>query len=155
MRIRNQRLLTIKNILSSDTITNQEELMNRLREEGFIMTQATLSRDLKHIGAGKIPDNKKGYIYILYDSEPADKIRQEPNSFPVNGYLSLEFANHLAVMKVLPGFASSIASAIDQIGSQEILGTVAGDDTILIIPRDEVSYDEVRNVLVNIIPEIK
>jgi transcriptional regulator of arginine metabolism len=155
MRIRNKRLQTIRNILSSDSITNQEELMSRLKEEGYIMTQATLSRDLKHIGAGKIPDNKRGYIYILSGSEYADKTIQEPNSFPVNGYLSLEFANHLGVMKVLPGFASSIASAIDQIGSREILGTVAGDDTILIIPRDEVSYDEVRNVLINIIPELK
>lgn len=147
--------MTIRNILGKDRITSQEELMNRLKNEGFLMTQATLSRDLKYLGAGKMPDNEKGYIYIISGNGQTDQGRQAPAGFPVNGYLSLEFANHMGVMKVLPGFASSIASAIDKINSREILGTVAGDDTILIIPRDGISYEEVRNVLAEVIPELK
>jgi transcriptional regulator of arginine metabolism len=155
MRVRNHRLLTIRNILSKNRITNQEELIKRLREEGYNLTQATLSRDLKYLGAGKVPDSNKEYIYILSGNEPTESGGQVQNKFPVNGYVSLEFAHNMGVMKVLPGFASSIASAIDQIDSQEILGTIAGDDTILIIPREGILPHEVRKVLVSIIPELK
>jgi transcriptional regulator of arginine metabolism len=155
MRSRGQRLMTIRNILGQDRITTQEDLMNRLKTEGFIMTQATLSRDLKYLGAGKMPDNEKGYIYKISGEGQTDQTGQVPVNFPVNGYLSLEFANHLGVMKVLPGFASSIASSIDQINSREILGTVAGDDTILIVPREGISYEAVWNVLAGVIPKLK
>jgi transcriptional regulator of arginine metabolism len=155
MKSKNNRLTAIRSILGKERINTQEELIYRLKAEGFMLTQATLSRDLKYLGAGKIPDSEKGYIYILSGEGHGDQDRYMVANFPVNGYLSLEFANNLGVMKVLPGFAGSIASSIDHINSREIVGTIAGDDTILIIPREGISYEVIRNILAGVIPELK
>ncbi len=155
MKTKTQRLLKIRSIINRDKISNQEELMRRLKKEGYELTQATLSRDLKLLGAGKIPDIQHGYVYILPDSENHDVPRMTADNFPLNGYLSIDFANHLAVMKVLPGYASSIAAAIDDMESWELMGTIAGDDTILIIPREGITKDNIISVLVKIIPGVK
>jgi len=155
MKTRTQRLLTIRHIINSDKVSNQEELMKRLKKEGYNLTQATLSRDLKLLRAGKIPDKQHGYVYVLPDSENHEAVRNAPDSFPLNGYLSIDFANHLAVMKVLPGYASSIAAAIDDMDSWELMGTIAGDDTILIIPREGITDENVIDVLAQIIPGVK
>ena len=154
MRNRLQRLLTIRNIITQNKIANQEELMRRLKKEGFELTQATLSRDLKVLRAGKIPDTRNGYVYVLPEGEHPEAQKTAPDSFPLNGFLSLDFANHLAVMKVLPGYASSIAAAIDDMESWELMGTIAGDDTILIIPREGISNENVINLLARIIPGV-
>ena len=154
MKTRTQRLLAIRNIINQESISTQEELMSMLKTEGFELTQATLSRDLKFVRAGKIPDHKIGYIYVLQGTENTEQVRTAIEKFPLNGFISIEFANHLGVMKVLPGYAGSIASTIDNIDPWEILGTIAGDDTILLIPRDGISSDDVLNVLDKIIPGV-
>ena len=155
MMTKTQRLLAIRSIINNDKISNQEELMNRLKNGGYELTQATLSRDLKLLRAGKIPDNQHGYVYMLPDSDNNDVPRIGVDSFPLNGYLSIDFANHLAVMKVLPGYASSIAAAIDDLESWELMGTIAGDDTILIIPKEGITNDNILNVLAKILPGVK
>jgi len=129
--------------------------MRCLKIEGYELTQATLSRDLKLLRAGKIPDYQHGYVYVLPDSENHDVPRNASDSFPLNGYLSIDFAYHLAVMKVLPGYASSIAAAIDNLETWELMGTIAGDDTILIIPREGITNDNIIDVLARIVPGIK
>ena len=155
MKTKTQRLLLIRSIINKNKISNQEELMRRLNKEGYELTQATLSRDLKLLRAGKIPDNQHGYLYVLPDSENHDIVRNVSDSFPLNGYLSIDFANHLAVMKVLPGYASSIAAAIDDMDAWELMGTIAGDDTILVIPREGITNANIINVLAKIIPGVK
>ena len=65
MKTRTQRLLTIRKIIEGEAISNQDELLKKLEQEGFELTQATLSRDLKFLQAGKRPDKKRGYVYIL------------------------------------------------------------------------------------------
>jgi transcriptional regulator of arginine metabolism len=74
---------------------------------------------------------------------------------PVTGFLSIEFSGNFAVIKTVPGYASSIASRIDKDDYFEILATIAGDDTILVIPREGVNKNDVLNVLAMIMPEIK
>lgn len=154
MKTKAQRILAIRNILVKQRISSQEELLDQLKKKGFHLTQATLSRDLKIIRAGRIPDNEKGYVYFI----PSSRIEQEnilaKENFPVNGFLSIDFAWHLGVIRTMPGYANSIASAIDRMGSYNILGTVAGDDTILLIPREGFSRSDIMNELARLIPEL-
>lgn len=151
MKTRTQRLLTIRKIIEGEAISNQEELLKKLDHAGFELTQATLSRDLKFLQAGKRPDKKRGYVYILpgNDSEPgqAQGSVEVNGSFPLNGFVSIDFAHHMALIRTLPGYANSIAYRIDELDAFEILGTIAGDDTILLIPREGVSREDVKNVL--------
>lgn len=156
MKTRTQRLLTIRKIIEGENISNQEELLIKLDEAGFELTQATLSRDLKFLQAGKRPDKEKGYVYILPGNDTAAGSTQETmqvnGSFPLNGFVSMDFAHHMAVIRTLPGYANSIAYMIDEMDAFEILGTIAGDDTILLIPREGVSREDVKNVLAVLFP---
>jgi transcriptional regulator of arginine metabolism len=151
MKTRTQRLLTIRRIIQGEAISNQDELLQRLDKAGFELTQATLSRDLKFLQAGKRPDKERGYVYMLPGNTPEPplpgKSPGDRRDFPLNGFVSLDFAHQMAVIRTLPGYANSIAYTIDEMDAFEILGTIAGDDTILIIPREGISREDVRNVL--------
>jgi transcriptional regulator of arginine metabolism len=150
---RTERLLAIKDLITSEKISSQEELLRLLQEKGLSYTQATLSRDLKFLKVNKISDNEKGYIYQLPEQHfPGNDIAE---SYAAKGFTSIQFANNLGIIKTIPGYASSIASLIDKSNPFEIAGTIAGDDTILIIPHDNVSEKDVINALVLIIPELK
>lgn len=150
---RTERLLAIKDLIVNSKISSQEELLGLLQERGLTYTQATLSRDLKFLKVNKISDAEKGYIYELPDQHVISNDVAE--SYAAQGFVSLQFANQLCVIKTLPGYASSIASLIDRSTPFEIVGTIAGDDTILIIPHDNVSESDIVNTLVMIIPELK
>jgi transcriptional regulator of arginine metabolism len=154
MKTRTQRLLAVKRIIENQKISSQEELLEMLVKGGFQLTQATLSRDLKFLRAAKIADTSRGYVYFLpsQESEQANLLSGE--NFPLNGFISIEFAWHLGVIRTLPGYASSIASAIDKMGDYQVIGTIAGDDTILIIPREGATKENVINMLARLMPEI-
>lgn len=152
MKTRTQRLLAIRKIIEGESISNQDELLKKLDRAGFELTQATLSRDLKFLQAGKRPDKEKGYVYALPGNDNNPAAREGNVNFPPNGFLSIEFAWNLAVIRTMPGYANSIAVAIDGMNAFEILGTVAGDDTILVIPREGISREDVMNVLAVILP---
>ncbi len=150
---RTERLLTIKELISSLKISSQEELLGLLEERGLTYTQATLSRDLKFLKVNKIADPEKGYIYELPEQHVV--MSDVAESYAAQGFISIKFANNLGVIKTMPGYAPSIASMIDKSNPFEIVGTIAGDDTILIIPHDNVSERDVLNTLILIIPELK
>ena len=151
---RTERLLVIKELIGKQKIASQEELLSLLLERGFNYTQATLSRDLKFLKVNKISDPEKGYIYELPDQH-MHYSNEIAESYAAQGFLSIQFSNNLGVIKTLPGYASSIAALIDNSDPIEILGTIAGDDTILIIPNEKVASQDIINVLVLIIPELK
>lgn len=146
------RLTIIQKILSEEKISNQDELLGRLQEKGFELTQATVSRDLKLLQAGKRPDPEKGSIFYL----PQQQAEQGPESFGSQllaaGMRSIQFANSLCVIKTTPGYANSIAVHIDQAARYEILGTIAGDDTILLIPGQDITPPELKRALQLIFP---
>ena len=152
MKTRIQRLKAIRRIIEKNAIGNQEDLLDKLEGAGFELTQATLSRDLKFLQVGKVPDKKKGYIYVLPGNTKEKEPELKKSNFPINGFISIEFAWNIAVIKTRPGYANSIASAIDNLNAFEILGTVAGDDTILLIPRDGIKREDVKNVLSDLLP---
>jgi transcriptional regulator of arginine metabolism len=145
MKDRNDRLMAIRRLINNANISSQEELLSLLEGQGFSMTQATLSRDLKYLKVAKMPDNDKGYIYMLTERQLNEPTENE--ELPITGFVSIDFAQGMAIMKTLPGHASSVAYALDTLNSYEIAGTIAGDDTILIIPRDGVTKNDLVNLL--------
>jgi transcriptional regulator of arginine metabolism len=151
---RTERLLAIKEIIANNKVSCQEDLLSLLEKRGLNYTQATLSRDLKFLKVNKISDLVKGYIYELPDQHLPHS-NDVAESYAAQGFVSIQFANHLGIIKTLPGYASSIASLIDRSAPFEIIGTIAGDDTILIIPNENISDRDVINSLVLIVPELK
>jgi len=149
MGSKKDRLIAIRNIIREYAVENQEELLNLLKSKGFEVTQATLSRDMKQLKIIKSPNVEGNYIYTLskennYANIPDQEKTKEQTPY---GFATIEFSGQLAVMKTRPGYASAIASDIDAKAQHEIMGTIAGDDTILIIPRERVTKKEIIDVL--------
>jgi transcriptional regulator of arginine metabolism len=143
---RNERLMEIRRLIANSNISSQDELMKLLVKKGYELTQATLSRDLKYLRVAKMPNENEDYVYILPDKEQSvDGTELAGNNFGV--LVSIDFAQGLAVLKTLPGHAGSIAYNIDHLNAYEVGGTIAGDDTILLIPRDGVSRGDLVNML--------
>ena len=147
------RLLAIEKIIAEENIANQEELLKRLKEIGISCTQATLSRNLRQIGAGRIPDGSGGYKYSLSENiRSLVNTQVKLNIVPV--IRDIVDAKGLMVIRTIPGNASNTAFYIDSAGRYEIAGTVAGDDTILIIPRNGVTLQQIHTCLEIILPGI-
>jgi transcriptional regulator of arginine metabolism len=137
--MRSIRLAAIRRIVAENGVDSQERLTELLGREGFAVTQATLSRDLKRLGIGKAPSANGGYTYILSDAEVKPGSDATYVQDFTRGFLSIEFSGSLGLMRTLPGHASSVASALDNLRIREVLGTIAGDDTVLIVPRNGVA----------------
>jgi transcriptional regulator of arginine metabolism len=150
MKSKNERLSMIWNLVNEHSPNSQEKLLNLLKYNGFDVTQATLSRDVKQLKIIKTPDAEGNYIYTttipnIYANRFSNK--KSKTGFFLSGFLSLEFSGNLAVIKTRPGYAMGIASDIDQNIPQVILGTIAGDDTILLIPREGIAREKVKEAL--------
>ena len=149
MSSKKDRLITIRNIIRGHAVESQEELLNLLKSEGFEVTQATLSRDIKQLKISKIPDAEGNYIYTLpqENNYTVSSLQEKSKEQVPYGFATIEFSGQLAVMKTRPGYASAVASDIDARAQHEIMGTIAGDDTILIIPREGITRKEIIEVL--------
>lgn len=156
MKNKVQRQLEIRKIIQSGVVHSQDELLAALKKKGFDLTQATLSRDLKVLQVGKVPHPVKGYVYTVPENgqsiSSAEQIRV---NYLADGFKGLQFSGNLAVLRTLPGYASSIAAVIDQSNAWEIIGTVAGDDTILIIQREGISKNDLLEALIKIMPKLR
>ena len=144
MKTKKERLSLILDLIHKHALSNQEELLKLLYQSGFEVTQATLSRDIKQLKIIKSPDASGNYIYVsttknIYSKKIAPN--KSENELTIKGFISLEFSGNLGVIKTRPGYANVIASDIDHKASQTILGTIAGDDTILLIPRNGVEKE--------------
>ena len=149
------RLNRIKRIILDTKIASQDELLESLRNSGYELTQATLSRDLKELRVGKLADSAKGSVYVLHEQLQQNNQPVNAPAIPVNSVLSLIFSNHLCVIRTFPAFASTVATFIDGSRLAEIAGTVAGDDTILVIPREGYTQQEIMRALGSAIPGIE
>ncbi|MEI6142274.1 MAG: arginine repressor [Mariniphaga sp.] len=158
MKNRSQRIEVIKQIISQEVISSQDELQIRLQERGCDVTQATLSRDLRSLQVMKVNDAKNGYIYRLVETKVVEqKVSSEVSriDFMPDGVVSIEFSGNILVIKTLPGYANSVAILIDKANPVEIIGTVAGDDTILTIMREGVGRHDVVQALKSIMPRLE
>ena len=135
----------------------QGENRKELNREGFELTQATLSRDLKQLKVAKAASMNGKYVYVLpnnimykrsTDQSAGEMLRN-------NGFISLQFSGNIAVIRTRPGYASSMAYDIDNNEFSEILGTIAGDDTIMLVLREGVATSKIRQLLSLIIPNIE
>ncbi len=122
----------ILKIIAESPIKTQEQLTDALRKEGFAVTQATVSRDIKELGLLKVSSKDGGYRYA---QEKARNDR-ELNMFSKT-IVSIESALHTVVIKTYAGMAQAVAASLDAMSDSEILGSIAGDDTILLITRGE------------------
>lgn len=154
MRNKTKRLLTIRQLIETELISSQEELLFRLKELDVEATQSTLSRDLKFMKVAKIPHKEKGYIYII--PENINEQREEKiSSIITDAILSIDFSGNMAVIKTLPGYANAVTVLIDSENYFEVLGTVAGEDTIFIVMREGVSRSQLVEVLTSVHSGIK
>jgi transcriptional regulator of arginine metabolism len=158
MKVKTNRLEALRLIISSQQLGSQDELLNALQKEGFKLTQATLSRDLKQLKVAKAASMSGNYVYVL-PNETMYKRVTTPNSIRemmrVPGFISINFSGNMGIIKTRPGYASSIAWNIDNSDVPEILGTIAGDDTIFIVIKEGVKHKDVVEALSDVVPNIK
>ena len=158
MKIKNDRLEALRMIISSQELGSQDELLMALKQEGFQLTQATLSRDLKQLKVAKAATMRGNYVYVLPNDTMYKRV-STPHSIremmQVPGFLSINFSGNMGVIKTRPGYASSIAYNIDNSQLDEILGTIAGDDTIFIVIKQDVSKEEVIDALSKVVPNMR
>ena len=157
MKVKNSRLETLKMLISSQELSSQEQLLQALHKEGYKITQATLSRDLKLLKVAKAASSSGKYAYVL----PNDALyKRVSNHIPLSkmtlstGFQSINFSGNMVVIKTRPGYASSIAYNIDNSDIPQILGTIAGDDTIFMVRREGASEKDLIQSLSEIIPEL-
>ena len=156
MKNKIERIQKIKEVISSMKIESQGQLLDILLEEGYDLTQATLSRDLKRMRIAKVGDGCGGNSNILPGQNVAKTLNtSHSSSAPAsNWFVSIDFSGQFCVIKTRPGYAGGIALDIDAKEAEQIMGTIAGDDTILVILRGGVRKKELVNILRDIIPII-
>ena len=136
--MKSQRHARILELVSKYEIETQEDMMTRLLEDGFKVTQATVSRDLKELKLTKTLTARGTYRYAV------NTARQHTGSVKLNNamvdsIIQVDYSLNNVVIKTYPGLANAVASGVDALNMHSILGCVAGDDTIIIITRDEES----------------
>lgn len=157
MKVKNSRLEALKMLISSMELSSQEEVLKVLEKEGFKLTQATLSRDLKQLKVAKAASMSGKYVYVLPNETMYRRVttpRKATEMMQRSGYISVNISGQLAIVKTRPGYASALAYDIDNSDSHYILGSIAGDDTIFIALREGASRGQVLEALSYVIPEI-
>lgn len=130
-----KRLNKILDIITTKNIETQEELAEELRKEGFKITQATISRDIKNLHLSKVLGKNGKYKYVLSVNEPK-VIDTQIMSILQNSITHVEYIEHMVVIKTLTASAGAVAEAIDQLGLDEVAGTLAGDNCIFVMFRN-------------------
>ncbi|QHS22710.1 transcriptional regulator ArgR [Virgibacillus sp. MSP4-1] len=137
-----QRHIKIREIITENEIETQDELVDELKSLGLNVTQATVSRDIKELHLVKVPSANGKYKYSLPADQrfnPLNKLRR----LMMDAFVKIDKAGHFIVLKTLPGNAHAIGALIDNLEWEEIMGTICGDDTCLIICR---SADQIDNI---------
>lgn len=158
MKVKSNRMELLKMLISSKEMSSQEELLKALATEGYKITQATLSRDLKQLKVAKAATMSGKYVYVLPNEtmyRRVSKAASMKEMLQSTGFRSINFSGNMGVIKTRPGYASSIAYNIDNSDIPQILGTIAGDDTIFIVKGVGVSNDEIIEELRQVLPNIE
>jgi transcriptional regulator of arginine metabolism len=139
-----QRHIKIRDIISNNDIETQDELVDSLKAAGFNVTQATVSRDIKELHLVKVPLMDGRYKYSLPADQRFNPLQKLKRSL-MDAFVKVDSAGHFLVMKTLPGNAMAIGALIDHLDWEEILGTICGDDTCLIICRTQEDTEKITN----------
>lgn len=153
MKVRETRLPEIIDIISHQTIRSQEELSKQLAIRGYIITQATLSRDLKLIKASKVPDENGICRYMVGQlpgnqghNSASSRSQSNPNP-PHSAILSIGITGNLLVIKTRNGYASGLAYEIDLLQSPLVLGTISGADTVFVALAENTKLHQIVSML--------
>lgn len=133
--MKEQRQSKILSLISKNEIETQEELAEALEDSGFKVTQATVSRDIRELKLTKVASKNKGQKYVAlanFENQVSEKVIRVFKA----GFVSMDVASNLLVIHTLNGMGNAVASAIDAFKYEEIVGTLAGDDTIFCAVRD-------------------
>jgi transcriptional regulator of arginine metabolism len=156
MKERLERLKSIRALIKTNRIDSQEKLLQFLAEGGINVTQATLSRDLKYLKVGKVSDGNAGYYYTVpSDEERRESERHYSQDF-LRGYVSIDWNSTTAVVRTFSGHSDSVALAIDNMGLDEVLGTIAGRDNVVFVSlKDGVTGEAFIAAMKKKIPELE
>lgn len=133
MKARRQAMILA--IIKEKAIATQDELGEALRADGVEVTQATLSRDIKELGLTKIPAPDGHYRYSLPHERTMGDILQRAERMFEDSVIGVDFTENMVIIKTLSGAANGVADALDDLDWQEVVGILAGDDTILVVVR--------------------
>ena len=145
-----QRHIRIRDIIANYDIETQDDLVAHLKAAGYTITQATVSRDIKELHLVKVPLQDGRYKYSLPADQRFNPIQKLHRAL-ADAFVSIDGATHFLVMKTLPGNANAIASLLDHLDWEEIMGTISGDDTILIICHNEEEREEIKKRLLEML----
>ncbi len=149
------RLEVIKMIVTSQELTTQDELLLELEKAGFPSTQATLSRDLRKLRITKGLNERQQYIYMMPDEQRYQRVsdtHMTVHNLNRLGLVSIRFSGNMAVLRTPPGHASHVAYDIDHAQLPAVLGTIAGDDTILVVLTEDAERQQVLNGISAVVP---
>lgn len=152
MRNKTERLNLIRRIVGEELISSQEELIKRLSEYGVHATQSTLSRDFKEVNISKMPHPDKGYIYVLSEKLGGEIVTNTANLG--DAVLDIRFSHNIAVISTKSGYASAVSVIIDARKSKDIIGTVAGDNNIIVILHQEATHEDVLAQMQQLFPSL-
>ena len=134
--MKSQRQAKIMEIISTQNVETQEQLLAALQKEGFRGTQATISRDIKDLRIVKELTNLGTYRYTTSSDELSNSFTSRLNTIFRECVISYDYAQNIIVIRTLPGLASAAGSAIDAMNISPVVGSLAGDDTVMIVMRD-------------------
>ncbi|MBM7622680.1 arginine repressor [Sporohalobacter salinus] len=129
----NERQSEILNIIRNETVNTQRELVEKLHKRGIRATQSTVSRDIKRLSLVKIIDQNGEYRYTIPESDSGQEKKGWMKKVIDDFALEVNISNNLIIIDSLPGSADTLGAAIDQVDFSEVIGTVAGDDTLLLV----------------------
>ncbi|MCH5316386.1 MAG: arginine repressor [Eubacterium sp.] len=145
--MKKRRQAKILDIIKNFNVETQEELQERLRENGFEVTQATISRDIKELKLVKELSDSGRYIYSSGNKVNNGSVSARAAGIFVDSVLSVDYALNTVCIKCFPGMAGAACAAIDSMHWNDVLGTIAGDDTIFVLCRSEISA---KNFTINL-----
>ncbi len=149
--MKNQRQSKIMEIISNRNVETQEQLLQELQNAGFRSTQATISRDIKELRIVKELTSFGTYRYTASTSEVGGTFSSKLNTIFRECITNFDYAQNIIIVRTLPGLASAAASAVDAMNLSVVVGSIAGDDTVFIVMRDNNAAaafcGEIRNLL--------
>lgn len=155
MSKKKDRLSIIKKLIETERISSQEELLALLNRIEINATQSTLSRDIKELRAVKAPDAEKGYVYLLPETLHGDKNTVKNESPVTDNIRYIDFSGNTIVMKTKQGYAKAVGVMIDGEDYEDVVGTLAGDDTLFILLAEDVKPVNFLTKFDSIHPNIK
>ena len=143
--MKNARQAEILNIIQNAEVETQEQLLAHLKERGFQTTQATISRDIKELRLVKELTGKGGYHYVVSGRRGGSGSEARLRNIFKEGFTSIDMAQNIIVLKTMPGLASAACSALDGMEIPGMVGSIAGDDTAILIMRDNAAAQQFNN----------